>query len=633
MRMRILHVLPKASRVSARLAVLLAALCAACTSVEIYQPELLVRGYTTDRDGLAARNQQKLKKTIETSPDPKAKWNREAPDNRPFSAEWSFNRAGQDAPPATCLSLSGGGVRSAAFSIGVMAALHERGVLHQLDAMSAVSGGSYALSWLYAQQFHRRKDHDELMAKQPAGSAAGREAARRVSEDLFRFDGKYQEFLRDNFSLFKTADYYTLAAVDVVPMALFNFFANVVFSWHSNTTFSRPMYESRLRATFHSPPDGAAAGDIALGELGAFAQGKLPFFLINATALIEDDEYRHASRLANSIFEFGPRQFGSDAYGRFLYSRDPSLSLSLAVSISGAALDSATLVAGPAKKVFWSLLNQDMGFYMHNPGIRAEDRNWEMLKIFPFYFFSKHNVRDINGSHIYLTDGGHSENLGLFPLLRRGCRSVIVVDAEEDPAYTFSAYRDLKKALDREMHVEFTVDEIDRSLRESTQCPDRKAADCVSLGAGAGKAPKDYTDGIEWKKFARTPVMDGKVCCLPYPGPEDSVPIPVKYIKLAFHAEETPPLGRSGCLAEFDTGLRKYFRDRQHATFSFGIGRKAASFPQDPTANQDFSPEQFMRYRDLGYALTMSHDRPLPGEAEWSGPADAKQCPGAPKAG
>ena len=53
--------------------------------------------------------------------------------------------------PRDCLALSGGGIRSAAYSIGALKGLHLIGKLRNLDTISAVSGGSYAATWLYAQ--------------------------------------------------------------------------------------------------------------------------------------------------------------------------------------------------------------------------------------------------------------------------------------------------------------------------------------------------------------------------------------------------------------------------------------------------------------------------------------------------
>ncbi len=56
----------------------------------------------------------------------------------------------QNAPDAVGLALSGGGIRSATFSLGVLVALAERGVLPQIDYLSTVSGGGYVGSFLGA---------------------------------------------------------------------------------------------------------------------------------------------------------------------------------------------------------------------------------------------------------------------------------------------------------------------------------------------------------------------------------------------------------------------------------------------------------------------------------------------------
>ena len=39
-----------------------------------------------------------------------------------------------------------------------------------------------------------------------------------------------------------------------------------------------------------------------------------------------------------------------------------------------------------------------------------------------------------NSAKVYLTDGGHIDNLGLLQLLKRQCGLIIVVDAEADPS-------------------------------------------------------------------------------------------------------------------------------------------------------------------------------------------------------
>src|SRR5205823_4502059 len=57
--------------------------------------------------------------------------------------------------------LSGGGIRSASFAIGVMQGLSCLSVLTDFDYLSTVSGGGYAGSWLSAWLLH-----DEMRIKQ-----------------------------------------------------------------------------------------------------------------------------------------------------------------------------------------------------------------------------------------------------------------------------------------------------------------------------------------------------------------------------------------------------------------------------------------------------------------------------------
>jgi len=60
--------------------------------------------------------------------------------------------------PQLGLALSGGGTRSASFSIGVMKALQENGIMDKVDVVSSVSGGSYAAYWYFMQNFYLNRD-------------------------------------------------------------------------------------------------------------------------------------------------------------------------------------------------------------------------------------------------------------------------------------------------------------------------------------------------------------------------------------------------------------------------------------------------------------------------------------------
>lgn len=53
---------------------------------------------------------------------------------------------------------------------------------------------------------------------------------------------------------------------------------------------------------------------------------------------------------------------------------------------------------------------------------------------------------DAEGDYIYLSDGGHFDNLGLYEMLRRRCGNILIVDAGRDEHY---AYSDLGRTLQR----------------------------------------------------------------------------------------------------------------------------------------------------------------------------------------
>lgn len=60
----------------------------------------------------------------------------------------NYNIVPVDQPHAAGLALSGGGIRSATFSLGVMIALSRRNILPQFDYLSTVSGGGYIGSFI-----------------------------------------------------------------------------------------------------------------------------------------------------------------------------------------------------------------------------------------------------------------------------------------------------------------------------------------------------------------------------------------------------------------------------------------------------------------------------------------------------
>ena len=150
-----------------------------------------------------------------------------------------------------------------------------------------------------------------------------------------------------------------------------------------------------------------------------------------------------------------------------------------------------------------------------------------------------------------LTDGGHIENLGIYELLRRRCKVIVVADAEADAGMNFSSFVTLQRyaRIDLGIRIDLPWQEIATTTR-------------AVMAANAGKAE-----------------MPGEK-----QGPHAALGI--------IHYDN----GTQGYLLYLKSSLtgdeNDYVRD---------YGRRNPSFPHETTADQFFSEEQFEAYRALGF--------------------------------
>ena len=105
-------------------------------------------------------------------------------------------------------------------------------------------------------------------------------------------------------------------------------------------------------------------------------------------------------------------------------------------------------------------MNHDLGLYHDNNPV-GESREWERgsiekhrpwkIGLFPLHsiYFHQNQTPVVD---ISLSDGGHSDNLGIYSLLKRGCQNLLSVDAEYDPNYNFSLLKILSKKTTRPKH-------------------------------------------------------------------------------------------------------------------------------------------------------------------------------------
>jgi hypothetical protein len=158
-------------------------------------------------------------------------------------------------------------------------------------------------------------------------------------------------------------------------------------------------------------------------------------------------------------FVHEPRGFGEKSQG---------IMVGTAMATSGAAVSSQMGFASQGPRAFLlTLLNMRLGRWLPNPAwsqkwaMHSKEALWKLPspRYGAFCYLSElFGMTNERSKWIYLSDGGHFENLGLYELVRRRCRRIICVDAGADP---HRAFGDLGNAVQK-CRVDFGVEiEID----------------------------------------------------------------------------------------------------------------------------------------------------------------------------
>jgi len=138
-----------------------------------------------------------------------------------------------------------------------------------------------------------------------------------------------------------------------------------------------------------------------------------------------------------------------------------ALALSNAVTISGAAASpNAGYHSSPAVAFLLTVFSVRLGSWFQNPRRpeiwRKPGPVHSLIPLLSELFGMSNDKSDF----VYLSDGGHFENLGIYELVRRRCRFIIACDASCDPDL---AFEDLGNAV-RKCRIDLGVDiEIDTS--------------------------------------------------------------------------------------------------------------------------------------------------------------------------
>ena len=142
---------------------------------------------------------------------------------------------------------------------------------------------------------------------------------------------------------------------------------------------------------------------------------------------------------------------------------DPHMDLGSAMAISGAAVNIGMGQGDmPTLRLLMGLLNIRLGYWASNPNPElSEDDKWYTKNSIPgtvCAFREWFGLYPLKSKFLNLTDGGHFDNIGVYELLRRRCKYIIVADAEADPEMKFQALSYLIRLARIDFGIEIKID-------------------------------------------------------------------------------------------------------------------------------------------------------------------------------
>lgn len=324
-------------------------------------------------------------------------------------------------------------------------------------------------------------------------------------------------------------------------------------------------YRNRLARTYlrrvHQPE---AVDPQPLSTLNPFH--KAPLHLINVAVNLPASQNPELRGRDTDFFIFAQHYCGGPSVGYWptkeWEAKDKHLDLGTAMAISGAAAAPRMGTRTSTRyTTLLAMLNVRLGYWIRKP---TSSQVWDAVPG-GLYF-----TRELTGlmheklPFINVSDGGHIENMGLYELLRRRCRYIVLIDGEADPQHSF--------------------DGLLNSIRMAK----------IDLGVRIEPDLSDLRFGIEPFKRAHF-----SMARIDYGDEEDGKPIHglLLVIKLALTGNE------SELLRQFQ--------------------KLNPTFPHQSTAQQLFSEAQFEAYRALGeHAAEAAFDTLLAGShpkgaADW----------------
>jgi hypothetical protein len=354
--------------------------------------------------------------------------------------------------------------------------------------------------------------------------------------------------------------------VDVNQFSMHNFYKNRLVRCYLGAAYR---HRKPNRFTGFDPKD-----DFALAELSPINPKRPydgPYPIINATLNLVSGEELAWQERKGEAFSFTPQFSGFAATpteesvgphtrtGVSLHGYRPTekyafpnggIHVGQAVAISGAAVSpNWGYHTAPATAFLLTVFNVRLGSWIGNP---RDQKCWTRSGPgfgLGYLLVELAGGADGKSNYVYLSDGGHFENLGIYELVRRKCRYIVACDGGQDSGFVFE---DLGNAI-RKCRADFGVE--------------------IDIGLDSIRPKADGTTD------ARRP-LNGTHCAvgsIDYPGAPRGTLI---YLKASLTGDEPADVLEYAALHP--------------------------EFPHQTTADQFFNESQFESYRRLGYHIGAS---------------------------
>ena len=155
--------------------------------------------------------------------------------------------------------------------------------------------------------------------------------------------------------------------------------------------------------------------------------------------LIFPGEHGDRFRLENAYQpSYSKTELGRTAESRTRISAEDGIALGTAMAISGAAASpNMGYFTSPATGLFMTLFDVRLGWWMGNSRYTPKWKSAGPTSGLGYLFSELLGQSDQNKGYVYLSDGGHFENLAVYELIKRRCQVIVACDAGCDDKYAF----------------------------------------------------------------------------------------------------------------------------------------------------------------------------------------------------